>query len=295
MFLSYLLVDTAADPAHPRPGRSWVRNVYRVHQRLCMAFPSAGRKNTDPQFLAPFAPDDFGIVQTSREALPDRCVPYRTQHVHAPRDGIANFLFRIDAIASPLRARYQQTDEWRPGEPVSMPSRHVIVVQSGIEPDWEYAFHNAREFLCAKPLVKDSEPRFTVGQKLRFLLRANPTKRLTAKSVDAVGKLIEKWHDKKGKGRRVGLYTTEQQEMWLRQQGEGNEGREGKGFRILDVCTESEGNTRTRKGECDLALFAVRFDGLLEVTDPDRFHQAILSGIGAGKGFGFGLLSVAPA
>ena len=40
---------------------------------------------------------------------------------------------------------------------------------------------------------------------------------------------------------------------------------------------------------------AVLFDGLLEVTDADAFRNTLAAGVGPGKGFGFGLLSVAPA
>ncbi|MBI4518088.1 MAG: type I-E CRISPR-associated protein Cas6/Cse3/CasE [Deltaproteobacteria bacterium] len=36
------------------------------------------------------------------------------------------------------------------------------------------------------------------------------------------------------------------------------------------------------------------YEGILEVTDPDHFRGTIISGIGPGKAFGFGLLSFAP-
>jgi CRISPR-associated protein Cas6/Cse3/CasE subtype I-E len=42
-------------------------------------------------------------------------------------------------------------------------------------------------------------------------------------------------------------------------------------------------------------LGAVRFDGVLVVTDLDRFTKAVAAGIGPFKAFGFGLLSVARA
>jgi len=38
MYLSSIPVETGSDPTRPRPGRMWVSNPYRVHQRLCMAF-----------------------------------------------------------------------------------------------------------------------------------------------------------------------------------------------------------------------------------------------------------------
>ncbi|MER5348035.1 type I-E CRISPR-associated protein Cas6/Cse3/CasE [Streptomyces mirabilis] len=38
-----------------------------------------------------------------------------------------------------------------------------------------------------------------------------------------------------------------------------------------------------------------RFDGLATITDPDRLRHALLAGIGRGKPYGAGLLSLAPA
>jgi hypothetical protein len=42
-----------------------------------------------------------------------------------------------------------------------------------------------------------------------------------------------------------------------------------------------------------LKLFAIRFDGLLQVADPDRLQETVRQGIGSGKGLGFGMLSLA--
>src|SRR5438876_483640 len=49
MFLSLLHVNVGNDPDYP--GRRWLRDVYRVHQRLWMAFPDAARRDEDPFFL----------------------------------------------------------------------------------------------------------------------------------------------------------------------------------------------------------------------------------------------------
>jgi CRISPR system Cascade subunit CasE len=38
---------------------------------------------------------------------------------------------------------------------------------------------------------------------------------------------------------------------------------------------------------------AAMFEGLLACVDPERLHAAVLNGIGRGKGFGMGLLSLA--
>jgi CRISPR system Cascade subunit CasE len=42
-----------------------------------------------------------------------------------------------------------------------------------------------------------------------------------------------------------------------------------------------------------MAHTGVDFDGVLRVTDPALFTQSLAAGIGAGKAWGFGLLSVA--
>ena len=63
MYLSILLINAGSNPDRPRPGRLWLRNLYYVHQRLCMAFPSAYRKNNDEHFLKRFKPEDFGNGQ----------------------------------------------------------------------------------------------------------------------------------------------------------------------------------------------------------------------------------------
>lgn len=57
MYLSRLVIDLGDEP--DRPGRLWLRNLYHVHQRLCMAFPSDERKREDEHFLKPFKPEDF--------------------------------------------------------------------------------------------------------------------------------------------------------------------------------------------------------------------------------------------
>ena len=53
--------------------------------------------------------------------------------------------------------------------------------------------------------------------------------------------------------------------------------------------------SRTSRGRHGrrLAHLAVRYEGLLQVGDPERLLQAVRGGIGSAKGLGFGLLSLA--
>jgi CRISPR system Cascade subunit CasE len=45
----------------------------------------------------------------------------------------------------------------------------------------------------------------------------------------------------------------------------------------------------------DLTHFAVCFEGVIEVTEPDLMCRTVSAGIGPAKAFGFGLLSLAKA
>ena len=247
MYHSYLLIDTGDNPDRPRPGRLWLRNVYRVHQRLCMAFPNDARKREDPEFLKPYDPNGF-------------------VHVHGSRTTDQAFLFRIDAHAG---------------------GSVVIVTQSAVKPDWAYAFQNAMYLLHAPP----SEPReaqltFPAGTLLGFRLLANPTRRLRESSRDAKGEPIEgRWA-----GKRVPVPTGKLDD-WLTRRSERC------GFAVETLWEARPGfvyfskSASRGEGQC---LRSVRYEGKLRVSNSAAFRETLIRGIGPGKAFGFGLLSVAP-
>jgi len=256
MYLSCLLIDVGDNPDRPRPGRLWLRNIYHVHQRLCMAFPSAPRRADDADFLEPFDPQHFGAGQ-----------------VHVVRGSHAGFLFRIDP---------------KPG------GRAVIVVQSAVRPDWEYAFRNAGYLLACAPQAKQFHPSFQVNQRLRFRLVANPTKKIGTLSKD------ERQAKKEGRnGSRVPV-RPEQLHEWLARRAA------LAGFLVeQDAVSIQPGYVYVKKPNGDGShddgkkpnsgrRRSVRYEGTLTVTDPATFKNALVRGIGPAKAFGFGLLSVAP-
>lgn len=161
----------------------------------------------------------------------------------------------------------------------------VVLVQSDKQPEWANLPDD-----YASVEVKPFDPSFTVGQPLVFRLRASPSRKIgtTLKTDRLAGK-------PKSNGRRVGLLHEEEQRDWLSRKAD-----EG-GFRLLDVTVTREQLDlrgqflRVGKREHAISLVVVRFDGLLAVTDPERFHSTLRAGVGAAKGFGFGLLSLAPA
>ncbi len=246
MFLSSLLIDTGENPDRPRPGRLWLRNMYRVHQRLCMAFPTAARSENDPQFVQPYQRDDF-------------------IHVHGCRTNDQAFLFRVDSLAG---------------------GRVVVLIQSAIKPDWDYGFHNAQHLLAAPPAIKLFDPQLAAGQRARFRLQANPTKRLRRESPNASGDPTpQQWV-----GKRVAVPADKLQD-WLARRAESY------GFHLRELTELCPGYvyvSRTPESAGGLRLRSVRYEGLLEVTDSESLERAIIRGIGPAKAFGFGLLSLAP-
>ena len=253
MYLSCLLVDGGTNPDRPRPGRLWLRNAYRVHQRLCMAFPSNERKQVDPAFLQAYIPQDFGGTQV---------------HTRRSRDG--GFLFRVDPVTG--------------GNP-------VILVQSACRPDWDYAFHNASCLLAAAPQVRSFDPAFIASQSLRFRLKVNPTKRVRDKSRDSSGEPL----DRKWVGKRVPVPSQSIPE-WLGSWLSRCTARKVEpGFTLASPPHCEPGWVYVNKNgnrEGGQQLRSAVFEGVLLVNEPRAFLKTVCAGIGRGKAFGFGLLTL---
>jgi len=92
-------------------------------------------------------------------------------------------------------------------------------------------------------------------------------------------------------GKRVPV-PTEMLEDWLSRRAELG------GFRVRRLASIQAGwayMNKTRERGKGQRLRSVRYEGVLEVVDAGRFDDTLIEGIGPGKAFGFGLLSVAPA
>ncbi len=146
------------------------------------------------------------------------------------------------------------------------PGLHVLV-QSRLPADWS-RLTVPSDYLAAAPVVKEFAPVLTAGRHLSFRLRANPTVRRD--------------------GRRLGLYDEGEQFSWLSRKAEAG------GFRLCSATAKAPEKISCRTASGQAATFsAVTFDGVLCVTDPARLMLALEGGIGAAKGIGFGLLSLA--
>ncbi len=182
-----------------------------------------------------------------------------------------------------------------------------VYVQSNAEPSWSflddlegYALKHADKPGYESKDIMPAFKQIRNGQILSFRLRANPTKRI-AKSDDPM------------LGKRVELTKEEDQIAWLIRKslsiGDGVSGgfellmkeaisEKGKTLLIPHVAVSPEGKQTGLKKNGDsghsTTHYAVLFEGLLRVIDAEAFTGTIIRGIGSGKAFGFGLLSVAP-
>lgn len=66
------------------------------------------------------------------------------------------------------------------------------------------------------------------------------------------------------------------------------------GFELVDATVDSYQQQRARKRDAkqEIRFSSVEFSGELVVTDPQRFQQTLLNGLGHAKAFGCGLLLV---
>lgn len=118
--------------------------------------------------------------------------------------------------------------------------------------------------ITATKEVSSSYSGIKAGSEYRFRLEANVCYRATDTR------------------RRMSLDTDEEIKTWLFRKG--NMG----GFEILDYGSETLPPIKARKGQ----FHAIRFDGVLKVVSTEPFTKALYDGIGPGKVYGLGLLSV---
>lgn len=171
----------------------------------------------------------------------------------------------------------------------------VVLVQTALTvPDWTCLPENYCTRIEGPQTVNLRDPNgksiFMQTQQFAFRLVANPIKRIKTGQISnpQPGK-----SDGHVRYRREAILDEESQQEWLIQQGE------IRGFRPLFIHSATFGLPRqkplnvTHENKRTIPHVGVRFDGLLEVTDPEKLVMAIENGVGAAKAFGFGLLSLA--
>lgn len=162
-----------------------------------------------------------------------------------------------------------------------------ILVQSRTIPDWTRI--GIQGWLVKADSAVDLKDRLkldslTVGERFRFRLRANPCV--------------------KRDGKRLGLLRLNEQEAWIERKAQSH------GFSLpkltsFNLSESPHGRVDVRVSQNQIIsgkqhvgngirVFSVLYDGVLTVIEPDKFRDALQTGIGHGKVMGLGLLSVVP-
>ncbi|MCK9263586.1 MAG: type I-E CRISPR-associated protein Cas6/Cse3/CasE [Deltaproteobacteria bacterium] len=152
-----------------------------------------------------------------------------------------------------------------------------ILMQSLREPLGADAPINEARLLGSKQYTLS----LTQGQNLRFKLLANPVKTIN----DEGGRLTTKGEVKKC---RVPLVRDEELEVWLIRKLAGIAE-----IKTVEVEKRLPLNFRKASEKRIGKVQPVCFQGTLAVTDPASLEELVQKGIGPGKAFGCGLLSLA--
>jgi len=152
---------------------------------------------------------------------------------------------------------------------------NYVLVQSKIKPDW--AFLNLEEnFLTnAGVQMKEFSPVFRKGDIFRFMIRVNPTRRKneTRQLVPIVkdGDLMD-WFITKGQ--LLGFRADTQSLIITKRP---------------SIYIYKKDGVNTNK----ITITFIDFSGYLSIDDESKFQHALENGIGRGRSFGGGLLSLA--
>jgi len=154
-----------------------------------------------------------------------------------------------------------------------------------VSPDGVDAEHLAGEFGVATDSVESRSyapvlARLQAGQEWRFRLRANPTKAVAREGRTSA---------------RVALRGEDKQVEWLLRRAP------GWGFSIPtnrlgvpEVITRNAEESAFRREQATVTLAGVTFDGVLKVEDPAVLSAALVNGMGHGRAYGLGLMTLAP-
>jgi CRISPR system Cascade subunit CasE len=190
--------------------------------------------------------------------------PAVRRDLHCPYDLHRTLMRSLTGERSPERLLFRVEDLQPP----------TVLVQHTVPPDWSALLQNG--YLRTVEGPKAFQPALLAGQYLRFRLLANPVK--------------------KRQGQRIPLrHRVRQHEQdttyfdWLDRQACDH------GFAVVQVDgvpLAPDIPPEPLTGKAAIPHFGVRFDGVLRVTDAARLVEAVRSGIGPAKAFGFGLLSL---
>jgi len=145
-------------------------------------------------------------------------------------------------------------------------------------------------------LSKEYSPKLAVGQQLSFTLNANPVvSRKTEGKKNSVKHDV--WMDAKNQSRRNNLDKTatvkvceDASKEWLARQGVRCGFQIDKSNILIDGYLQNYFYKRGK--EKSIQFSSIHYEGILTVSDVDKFTNMLFTGIGRSKAFGCGLMLV---
>lgn len=180
-----------------------------------------------------------------------------------------------------------------------------LLIQSKVIPEWSQLLKIHPHYFKRTPESKEMESLLNTlkeGQQCIFRLKVNPVKRPPPRKF---GK-----GEYRGNTNRIPIQNEEALMKWLKRKGR------SAGFNPIEVKNTSEGNMYDikiikfptsqiktpfqyrkiieKKKEHNMVFHSVLFEGRLKIIKINEFKKALIIGIGPGKAFGFGMLSIYP-
>jgi len=140
---------------------------------------------------------------------------------------------------------------------------NIIIVQSLQEPNWNKI---SDSYFSTPPLVKNINFSIKNNDVFMFKAKVNPTKT--------------------HKGKNVGLNSDQSQHEWL------NRKAVLSGFNLLDVNIKRKYNMASKKKGMLQSFSVAEIEGVVQVTDSEKFTYMLENGMGRARAYGCGLFQI---
>lgn len=210
--------------------------------------------------------------------------------------GVARVLWRLDRPSSPRSGS-------RAGGPRQGSPAYALFISSPVPPDPSHIVEEAGYATDGGVVIREMDAfldGLEVGQRWGFRLCVNPVFREAGQT------------NARGKKKILAHVTQDQQTQWVLDRAE------SLGFRVLTsaehggdlpVLEDRDGHrvdganllingversiAEFKRGGSRVTLAVATFEGVLEVTDPEALRHGLVHGIGRGKAYGCGLMTLA--
>jgi CRISPR system Cascade subunit CasE len=186
------------------------------------------------------------------------------------------------------------------------PHRARLLVLTQARPSWEHLIEQAGWPGADDPqdLVRPYEPllsQIACGREFAFRLKANPVSATRNPQAPSPRQQRHLTGQARPRGVRVAHRTAEHQLRWLTVRiphwgltlATGEHDLPAVRITARDRLSFTKRLADGRRGQ-QVILQTATFEGIVRVTDPEAARRSLLTGVGAGKAYGLGLITLAP-